>query len=67
MSPNPENFTPQRQVRIETDVWDRFGELVGKRHRSDVIRAFVQWYVGEPDVKMPRRPKPVNATPEETE
>lgn len=49
--------TPHRQVRIEPDLWDRFG-AIAEPDRSAVIRDFVRWYVREPGAKMPQRPRP---------
>lgn len=51
--------TPHRQVRVEADLWERFGSEItraGEKDRSDVIRRFLRWYVREADAKMPRRP-----------
>jgi hypothetical protein len=58
--PIPETHTPHRMVRISNAHWKLFGQLVGDRNRSKVIKEFVMWYVGDPDGKMPRRPKPVD-------
>jgi hypothetical protein len=58
--PIPETHTPHRMVRISDAHWSRFGQLVGVRERSRVIKEFVAWYVGEPGAKLPRRPKPVD-------
>jgi hypothetical protein len=41
---------------VERKTWKRFGELVS--NRAGVLRQFIAWYIGEPGVKMPRRPKP---------
>ncbi len=49
--------TPLQRFRLDTDVWERFGELVGRRERSRVLREFVCWYVGVKGAKLPRRPK----------
>lgn len=50
--PNPENFTPHRQVRIEDDLWDQFGALVGARERSADLKAYIQWRVANPGVDL---------------
>lgn len=47
---------PNRPVRIDLGLWDRFG-AVANPDRSTVIRAFVRWYVREPDAKLPKRPE----------
>lgn len=36
-------------------IWERFGELA-EPNRSTVLRDFVRWYVGDPNVELPRRP-----------
>jgi hypothetical protein len=59
--PIPDTHTPHRMVRISDDHWERFGQLVGERNRSKVIKEFVAWYVGDPDFKQPRRPKPTDS------
>lgn len=51
-----ENHTPLRPVRVEDELWAAFGRLVGERKRSQVIRDFIRWYVGERGVKAPERP-----------
>lgn len=53
--PNVEK-TPRQTIRIEGDLWDLFGRLVGPRNRSEVIREFVRWYVRERGAKLPERP-----------
>lgn len=54
--------TTVRAIRIETDLWERFGELADP-DRSGVIREFLRWYTGEKGAKMPRRPRP-STTPD---
>jgi metal-responsive CopG/Arc/MetJ family transcriptional regulator len=51
--------TPHRQVRVDDDLWDRFGEAVerqGAPDRSVVLREFMAWYVREPGARSPQRP-----------
>ncbi len=52
-----ENHTPHRPVRVNTKRWDAFGVLVGIRARTSVVNEFIAWYIGEPNAKMPKRPK----------
>lgn len=54
-----DNFTPLRPVRVEDDLWREFGQLVGERRRSAVIRDFIRWYVGEKGARLPARPDKV--------
>jgi hypothetical protein len=48
--------TPQRPVRVDDDLWAKFGALVGPRDRSELLRQFIRWYVREPGAKLPQRP-----------
>jgi metal-responsive CopG/Arc/MetJ family transcriptional regulator len=54
--------TPRRVVSIPDDEWDDLGELVGKRNRSEVVRAMVRAFLARKGARMPRRsdyePKP---------
>ena len=52
----PENHTPLRPVRVEGALWNLFGEIVGIRKRSGIIRDFIRWYLREPGVTLPDRP-----------
>lgn len=55
MSPNPENFTKHRQVRIDDELWDEFGDVVGERRRSEVVRELIKAFLGKPKSRMPKR------------
>ncbi|MEU7170351.1 hypothetical protein ABZ949_02520 [Micromonospora tulbaghiae] len=48
--------TPHRPIRIEEDLWKPFGDLVGDRNRSTLIRQFIAWYLRRPGAKLPERP-----------
>lgn len=50
----PTRGTPKQTIRIEPDLWRRFGDVAGDR--ALLLRAFIRWYVREPDAKMPQRP-----------
>lgn len=50
------NHRPHRPIRIEPELWDPFGALVGDRARAEVIRQFVAWYIRKPGAKLPERP-----------
>lgn len=45
--------TPKQTIRVDPDLWLRFGEAVGDR--AAAIRAFMAWYLYEGD--LPRRPR----------
>lgn len=51
--------TPFRRVRMDDDMWTRFGDAVTQAEpeldRSKVMREFVRWYLGETN-DLPRRP-----------
>lgn len=51
-----ERHTPMRPVRIEDGLWTAFGEQVGTRNRSRLIREFIAWYLRTPGAKLPSRP-----------
>lgn len=53
--PNVDTHTPRQTVRVDADLWDRFGQLAG-RDRSEVVREFIRWYVRDPKAKSPKRP-----------
>jgi hypothetical protein len=55
-NPNKRRITPRRQIALAGDLWDRLGDLVGDRNRSEVIRSLVAWYLREPGAKLPERP-----------
>ena len=42
-------------VRLDPDLWERFGE-VADPDRSEVLRAFIRWYVRDRDARLPKRP-----------
>lgn len=50
------SHTPLRPVRMDDELWETFGDAAGDRQRSEVVRNFLRWYVGEDDARQPRRP-----------
>ena len=52
----PSVGTRRQSIRLDPDLWDRFGELA-QPDRSSVLREFVRWYVGEKNARIPRPPK----------
>jgi hypothetical protein len=50
--------TPRQTIRIDEDLWIRFGDLAASQglDRSTVLRQFIRWYVRLPDGAIPRRP-----------
>lgn len=57
LGPVKDTHTPHRPIRVEDELWDSFGALVGARNRSSVIRDFIRWYIGMRGAKLPERPK----------
>ncbi|MFJ2579994.1 hypothetical protein [Kitasatospora aureofaciens] len=53
--PNVEK-TPRQTIRVEKDLWDRAGQVVGARNRGAVIRDFLRWLTHETD-ELPTRPE----------
>lgn len=56
MAEGDRHTTPRRVISVGDGPWAKFGEIVGERNRSDVIRQFIDWYVREPGAKFPDRP-----------
>lgn len=54
----PTKGTPKQTIRVDPDLWLRFGDAVGDR--AAAIRAFMGWVLREPDVKLPKRPPLAN-------
>lgn len=50
--PNPEQFTPQRPIRVDDERWVRYGELVGDRDRSADLKAYIDWRLANPHANL---------------
>jgi len=60
--PPSKGTTPSRPIRIDNELWKRFGRSVilsGDRDRSTVIRDFMRWYVKESGAPRPTRAREV--------
>lgn len=57
LEPVKDTHTPHRPIRVEDELWEAFGRLVGPRNRSAILREFIRWYVGARGAKLPRPPK----------
>jgi hypothetical protein len=59
MSPRKrgEGRTPHRAVRVEDDLWERFGAVTGELgiDRSAWLRSAILWCLREPGARMPPR------------
>lgn len=42
-----------RRVRVDDDLWKAYGGVVGMRKRSTDLKAYMEWRVNNPDVKLP--------------
>jgi hypothetical protein len=49
--------TPRQTIRVDEDLWVKFGELTAAEglDRSSVLRNFIRWYIGQPGAKPPVR------------
>ncbi len=47
---------PRALFSVEGDKWKRFGTVAGTTKRSEILRAFIDWYLREPGAKLPERP-----------
>jgi len=52
---SPTKGTPVRPLRLDAELWDRFGAMA-TLDRSTVLREHTRCYVRQPGAKMPRRP-----------
>jgi hypothetical protein len=52
-----DTHTKHRPIRVDGELWEAFGALVGDRNRSAVIRDFIRWFVGARGARLPRRPQ----------
>jgi hypothetical protein len=50
----PTKGTPKQTIRVDPDLWQRFGEVVGDRAAN--LRAYMEWMIRLPGAKMPKRP-----------
>ncbi|WP_141703724.1 hypothetical protein [Planobispora rosea] len=53
-----DSHTPNRPIRVDAELWDAFGALVGPRNRSAILRDFIRWYIRERGARLPDRPTP---------
>jgi len=52
--PNVEK-TPRQTIRVEKELWDKAGAMVGTRQRGQHVRDFLRWLTHETD-ELPARP-----------
>lgn len=60
--PNVEK-TPRQTIRVEKDLWDKAGRVVGSRNRGAAIRDYLRWLTHETD-DLPPRPEQPPVTPQ---
>jgi|KBSSwiStaDraftv2_1062776.scaffolds.fasta_scaffold01170_14 hypothetical protein len=51
----PTRGTPKQTIRVDPDLWRRFGDVVGDR--AAALRTYMAWVLREPGAKLPRRPE----------
>jgi hypothetical protein len=47
---------PRALFSVDGDKWKRFGTVAGTTKRSELLRAFIDWYLRVPGAKLPERP-----------
>lgn len=52
----PGTGTDRQSFRYDADKWQRFRELATP-NASTVLQSFIDWYIGEPKTRAPRRPQ----------
>jgi hypothetical protein len=54
----PGRGTPKITLRVPEETWRRFGLAAAKAgvDRATLLRAFIAWYSGDIDAKLPDRP-----------
>ncbi len=53
----PSKGTSRKSFRIESELWDEFGEAAGSVHkdgRSGVLRDFIRWFLNKPGAGLPK-------------
>ncbi len=57
-----EGKTPHRALRVEDDLWERFGAATTElgTDRSTWLRNAILWCVREPGARMPQRATPAS-------
>jgi hypothetical protein len=51
-----ETHTTNRVIRVPDTDWEDLGTVVGERHRAQLLREFIAWYLRRPKSPMPVRP-----------
>jgi len=44
-----------RKLRIDTELWDAYAEVVGDGGRSADLRSYIEWRVDNPTTPLPGR------------
>lgn len=52
------NVRERRTIRIDSELWDGFGEVARQLRttRSEMIRSYLLWLLGQPGARPPSRP-----------
>jgi hypothetical protein len=51
-----DTHTTNRVFRVPDDDWETLGLVVGERHRAQLLREFIAWYLRRPKSPLPERP-----------
>lgn len=54
--PSPDrHLLPKHSIRVDDDLWDELGKVVGEKRRSEVTRMLWAAFLKRPGAKIPRR------------
>jgi hypothetical protein len=51
-----DTHTTNRVIRVPDADWEDLGSVVGERHRAQLLREFIAWYLRRPKAALPKRP-----------
>jgi hypothetical protein len=51
-----DTHTTNRVIRVPDTDWEDLGSVVGERHRAQLLREFIAWYLRRPKSALPKRP-----------
>lgn len=59
----PTEGTERQGFRYPRDKWQKFGQTAQANgsNASQVLQDFINWYIGEPKSKAPKRPPPARS------
>lgn len=60
-----DSHTTNRVIRLADNDWNGLADAAGERHRAQVIREFIAWYLRRPGARLPERPPKAPPSPAE--